>query len=145
MDKVGTDVVDNIFINFTLGKIFNDFKKIADDELLNIEQKNVERLTKEKLDSMFNNLIKEDNRDNRISGADMILKLHQTFKLKKRNIKSRSSGFKRNTKVLVYLFKDCIPISASFGNVENDNPRENGYKYTVNVTYSPDSSFQKKV
>ena len=86
--------------------------------------------------------IEEDKKE---EGIDILYKNYLTFKLKKRNIKSRSSGFKRNTKVLVYLFKDCIPISASFGNVENDNPRENGYKYTVNVTYSPDSSFQKKV
>ena len=79
--------------------------------------------------------------DKKEEGINILCKNYLTFKLKKRNIKSRSSGFKRNTKVLIYLFKDCIPTSVSFDNIENDNLGENSYQYTVNITYSPDSSF----
>ena len=82
--------------------------------------------------------------DKKEKGINILCKKYLTFKLKKRNIKSKSSRFKRNTKVLVFLFKDCIPTSVSFSNLENCNPRENGYKYTVGITYSLDGDFGPK-
>ena len=94
------------------------------------------KTTKEYLEKWLN--IKEDKKE---EGVDILCKNYLTFKLKKRNIKSRSSGFKRNTKVLIYLFKNCIPTSVNFGNTENNNPIKNSYQHTVNITYSSDSNF----
>ena len=86
----------------------------------------------------------DTKRETSKKGVDILVKEYPVFKLKKKKIKNKKYNLIKNTKVYFFLFKDCIPTSVSFSNLENCNPRENGYKYTVGITYSLDGDFGPK-
>ena len=95
----------------------------------------IKNILKKRLDT------KQENPNNDV---DMLISTYPVFKLKKKKIKNKKHRLVKNTKKYSFYIKGLVPVSTGL-RISNDDSKDDGYNWCINVRWCTDTTFTTKV